>query len=300
MPRIDFRLLRQCHLLLEVITAGSLSRAARNLGLTQPALAEQINLLEQDLGVELLNRTPRGATPTETAKALLPRIQAFAQTAADFTDQASQICAENPQVIRVGCVFEAMLRVMPALRAEVSWKLPAMELHTENLDSSDAEEELLAKHIDLAIGRFDLFGDERIRMKTLLTESPVIAVPADHPLSESKESTLPAFRSEKWVAIDPAVSRNYVKKIEVFLKRNGIRPNVVATAPSIVTQLGIVGCGEGVAIVPESFRSMLPPSVRVVKLRESHPFITLSVAWDSSAECTLRDRALELLMNLQA
>ncbi|MDO5532362.1 LysR family transcriptional regulator [Sutterella sp.] len=294
--RLDFRLLRQYHLLAEIIDAGSMSRAAKKLGLTQPALAEQINLLEQELGAELIYRTTRGVTPTETAMALLPRIREFSTLATDFTDQAARICSEGNEVIRIGVIFEAMLRTVPELKRTLAKRFPTMDLRTAYLDSSDAEEALLARRIDIAIGFFDLFVDERIMMKSLLSERPVLAVPESHPLAGTGETTLDEFRHEKWVAIEDSVSRNYVKKLEVFLKRHGIRPEISQTAPSILSQLGLVACGEGVALVPETFRSVLPPGVSALDLTDAQPLITLSAAWDNSRESETRDRVLAILM----
>jgi len=67
---------------LAVLKEGSLSRAARALGLTQPTLARHIEALETAVGFELFVRSPQGLVPTESALELKPYAESLAATAA--------------------------------------------------------------------------------------------------------------------------------------------------------------------------------------------------------------------------
>src|SRR5579872_1660321 len=72
--RIGRRLkLRDLHMLLAVVRAGSMAKAAGQLSVTQPAISQAIGDLEATLGVRLLDRGPRGVTPTLFGNALLKR-----------------------------------------------------------------------------------------------------------------------------------------------------------------------------------------------------------------------------------
>src|SRR3546814_10857548 len=62
--------LRQLKYLACIVEAGSLSRASQALHVAQPALSQQINRLEEELGVKLLVRSVRGVTPTEVGAAV--------------------------------------------------------------------------------------------------------------------------------------------------------------------------------------------------------------------------------------
>ncbi|WP_460843676.1 LysR family transcriptional regulator, partial [Nocardioides marmoraquaticus] len=64
---------RRVLLFREVVRAGSLTAAARDLGWTQPAVSQHLQRLERDAGCPLLVRGPRGVTPTEAGRALLAR-----------------------------------------------------------------------------------------------------------------------------------------------------------------------------------------------------------------------------------
>ena len=67
---------------LAVLSEGSLSAAARDLGLTQPTVGRHVDALEQAVGFELFMRTPQGLRPTEAALALRPYAETMAALAA--------------------------------------------------------------------------------------------------------------------------------------------------------------------------------------------------------------------------
>ena len=66
---------------LAVMQGGSLSAAARSLGVAQPTVRRQVEQLEQQLGVVLFTRAPNGLVPTELARATLPYAESLAATA---------------------------------------------------------------------------------------------------------------------------------------------------------------------------------------------------------------------------
>jgi DNA-binding transcriptional LysR family regulator len=73
----------------EVARDGSLTGAARRLGLTQPTVGRHIDALEAALGLALFTRSPRGLTPTPAALALEPHVEAMAAAAAALGRAAS-------------------------------------------------------------------------------------------------------------------------------------------------------------------------------------------------------------------
>src|SRR6185436_13752779 len=65
--------LHDIRVLMSVVQAGSMSKAAEQLGTAQPALSRSIAKLEYSLGVRLLDRSPRGVEPTAYGRALIRR-----------------------------------------------------------------------------------------------------------------------------------------------------------------------------------------------------------------------------------
>ncbi|MDR3420211.1 MAG: LysR family transcriptional regulator [Xanthobacteraceae bacterium] len=129
----------------EVARDGSLSGAARRLGLTQPTVGRHIDALEAALGVTLFTRSPRGLTPTPAALALGPPVEAMAAAAAALARAASGEAAADRGAVRVtasdviGC--EVLPPILAAFRAEhpgIAIEL-ALTNRTEDLARRDAD-----------------------------------------------------------------------------------------------------------------------------------------------------------------
>jgi DNA-binding transcriptional LysR family regulator len=129
----------------EVARDGSLSAAARRLGLTQPTVGRHIDALEAALGLALFTRSPRGLTPTPGALALVPHVEAMAAAAASLARTASGEAASERGAVRVtasdviGC--EVLPPIFAAFRAEhpgIAVEL-ALTNRTEDLARRDAD-----------------------------------------------------------------------------------------------------------------------------------------------------------------
>jgi DNA-binding transcriptional LysR family regulator len=129
----------------EVARDGSLSAAARRLGLTQPTVGRHIDALEASLGLALFTRSPRGLMPTPGALALVPHVEAMAAAAASLARAASGEAASERGAVRVtasdviGC--EVLPPIFAAFRAEhpgIAVEL-ALTNRTEDLSRRDAD-----------------------------------------------------------------------------------------------------------------------------------------------------------------
>jgi len=129
----------------EVARDGSLSGAARRLGLTQPTVGRHIDALEAALGLTLFTRSPRGLTPTPAALALGPHAEAMAAAAAALGRAASGEATADRGAVRVtasdviGCeVLPPILAAFHAAHAGIAIEL-ALTNRTEDLARHDAD-----------------------------------------------------------------------------------------------------------------------------------------------------------------
>ncbi|WP_299921731.1 LysR family transcriptional regulator [uncultured Pelagimonas sp.] len=137
---------------LAVAETGSLSQAARRLGVSQPTVGRQIKQIEADLEVSLFTRQARGLSPTDTGLALLPHAQAMADglralslTAAGRSDKLS-----GPVRITAS-VFTAQYQLPPIL-ARLRAEEPDI---TVDLVASDRTENLLYREADIAVRMYE-------------------------------------------------------------------------------------------------------------------------------------------------
>ena len=133
---------------LAVMTEGSLSAAARTLGLTQPTLGRQVAELERALGVALFTRSPQGLKPTDAALDLHPHAQAMAGAASALVRAASGAGDTARGVVRITASEIIGAEVLPPILADFRPLHPgvAVELSLDN-----QQQDLLRGAADIAV-----------------------------------------------------------------------------------------------------------------------------------------------------
>lgn len=142
---IDWALWRS---FLAVADAGSLSAAARALGLTQPTLGRHIDALEDAVGQPLFLRTPQGLGLTEAAALLVPEARAMQMTADSLTRRASLAPQDGKGTVRIAASHVVGAEVLPIALSPLlaEHRGLVVELSLSN-DSAD----ILRQEADLAI-----------------------------------------------------------------------------------------------------------------------------------------------------
>lgn len=134
--------------LLAVLDEGSLSGAARSLGLTQPTVGRHVDALEQALGCELFVRSPGGLAPTEAAIEFRPHAQVLASAAATLVRTATTRGADVRGSVRVAASEMVGIEVLPPIMAGLRGRHPALAI--ELVISNDVAD-LLRREADIAV-----------------------------------------------------------------------------------------------------------------------------------------------------
>lgn len=133
---------------LAVMTEGSLSAAARALGLTQPTLGRLVAALEHALGVALFTRSPQGLKPTDAALDLKPHAQAMAGAASALVRAASGAGDAARGVVRITASEIIGAEVLPPILANFRRRHPAV---TVELSLDNQQQDLLRGAADIAV-----------------------------------------------------------------------------------------------------------------------------------------------------
>lgn len=132
-----------------VMREGSLSAAARALGITQPTAGRHIAELEASLtSGALFTRSARGLQPTEAARALAPHAEAMAASAAALVRTASASTDATAGVVRISASEVIGAEVLPPILAELNAAHPGLSVE---LLLTNASSDLLRRDADLAI-----------------------------------------------------------------------------------------------------------------------------------------------------
>lgn len=133
---------------LTVLQEGSLSAAARELGLTQPTVGRHIDAMEATLGYPLFVRSPHGLLPTDAALALKPYAETLAATSAALLRAASSQRDAVSGTVRISASEVIGIEVLPPILAELHADHPELAIE---LSASDKVEDLLRQEADIAV-----------------------------------------------------------------------------------------------------------------------------------------------------
>ncbi|MGB3339220.1 MAG: LysR family transcriptional regulator [Devosia sp.] len=131
-----------------VLREGSLSGAARSLGLTQPSIARHIDALEEAVGATLFLRTPRGLSPTDAGLELKPYAEMLAATSAALVRTAEGRAGEVRGTVRVSTSEVVGVEYMPQILTRLRQQHPQLAVE---LVLSNAVDDLLQRKADIAI-----------------------------------------------------------------------------------------------------------------------------------------------------
>ncbi|MCV9961269.1 LysR family transcriptional regulator [Pararhizobium sp. BT-229] len=133
---------------LTVLTEGSLSAAARELGLTQPTIGRHVDALENAIGFQLFIRSPQGLIPTEAALDLKPHVEQLAANAAALLRAATGQGNTVRGTVRISASEVIGIEVLPPMLAALKDRHPDLVIE---LSVSDAVEDILRQEADIAV-----------------------------------------------------------------------------------------------------------------------------------------------------
>ncbi|HYQ54565.1 MAG TPA: LysR substrate-binding domain-containing protein, partial [Pseudomonas sp.] len=206
---INFRLIRHLWLFLAVAEERNFGRAAKRLGMTQPPLTEQIQILEQALKVKLFERSRRGASLTPVGAAILPAVRKFADQLERLELAVEEAVAGHQGMLTIGAISSAMFDVLPGVIERFKHDHPQVTVSVREIDSVEAVPALEAGDIDLAFARLDGDLGKSLEWRPLTEERLMVALPTEHPLAKRSRIDLASLASEPLVMFARKVSPLY-------------------------------------------------------------------------------------------
>jgi DNA-binding transcriptional LysR family regulator len=269
-------------------------RAAARLGVTQPALSQQIARLEESLSVRLFERTKRRVALTDAGQVFLTDALAILRQFEQAAMGARRAAKGQVGRLTIGFVEASPFNVLPRLVSRLSQELPEVSLILQEMVTEEQIEALRSGRIDVGLLR-PMFNEPSFGKLPLLRESYLVALPATHPLARSESVALSALREERFI-VTPARKRRYVEsRFRAAFKRAGFEPQVAQEVLQLHTMIGLVGGGIGVALVPHSVSRLDLEGVVYRPLRDKDaPFAELVAAWSIDRETPVLRRFLTI------
>jgi DNA-binding transcriptional LysR family regulator len=291
---MDFRLIRRLGHFLAVAEEGHFGRAAARLGISQPPLTAQIQLLERELGVKLLERSGKGARPTREGEALLPLARRIAGNAADLESLARELRMGHHAPVAIACVTSALFDYLPPIVRAMQAARPEAAIGVREMDTAEALEALRRGEVDLALLRSDR-DRAPIKLRPLGEDRLAAALPEGHPILRGPDPLpLSALAEAPMLMLPRAISPAYSDAMTAACHAAGFTPRVVREVGSAMAQLGFVAAGLGVALVSEGMARLNPPGVAFRILAGPIRGVGVALAWNAERENEATRLALDI------
>lgn len=242
---------REARYFISVAEELHFGRAAERLHMSQPPLSQVIKSLEQRMGARLLERTTRAVSLTAAGEVFLGHCRRLVNVAEEAESATRDAASGQVGHLRIGAVTSAFFDPLPTMLAAFRATHPRVEVVLQELDTHHAARALTDGAVDLALVR-RLAAPPGIARRTLLEEHFVLAVPTTWDHVPKGPVNLAAVADLPWVWLPRHISPDYHDQVVACCRAAGFAPLVTNTADSIVSQLAMVACGIGVAVVPES------------------------------------------------
>jgi DNA-binding transcriptional LysR family regulator len=230
----------------------SLSEAAAEMGTSQPRLTQQLKVVEQELGVELFHRSPRGVLLSEAGHTFLPYARQITATFQQAQEALSSISEGRASRLRLGASITASHQLVPENLHLFHKQYPEVLLTVTRAAPKDLVKGLEEGRFDVCFGlelpESSLFIREQLFKTDLVGLSSAASKPA-------LRTSLAEF-CRKPLALIPR-SCDTRTLLDDALRRVGVKPRIVLEADDVTTILAMVRAGVASTILP---RTLAPKS----------------------------------------
>ena len=241
--------LRQLRAFCQVARLGHITRAAAQLGLTQPAVSIQVRELENELEAILFHRDRSGLSLTRAGTCLYalaePLVQGMDELHVNLAGHFDD-CVEGD--LQIAASMAATTLVLPPYIKQFRDRYPGIRIRVRHCRFSDAVKLVLDDEVEFVFGAKDADDGETLEYRELLVYDLVLITSLDHPLA--RRETVTPEEAAVWPAIVPPAGTHARQFGESLARRYGVDFKAVIEVGSWETTKRFVEVGLGVAIVP--------------------------------------------------
>lgn len=260
----------------DVVRLGSFSAAAARLNLTQPAVSLQVRQLEQKLGLKLIERVGRTATPTAAGRALLQHAGTIDMAVNAALEAVSQHGRNVIGRVRIGIGATACIHILPPILSDLRKRFPQLDLMVNTGNAPEILRAIEANSLDLGLVTLPPNSKSlgRALDVTPLIEDGFVAISA-------KTQALPdpvtpdALRTQPLVIPEPG--GNTRSLIDGWFATAGVTPKPGMELDSVEAIKQLVGAGLGCSVLP-GMALATPDARRGLEVRALKPKLTRQLA----------------------
>ncbi|WP_425989199.1 LysR family transcriptional regulator [Afipia sp. DC4300-2b1] len=273
---------RQLRYFVKIVEAGSFSRAASTIHVAQPALSQQVAELEEEMGIKLLHRTPRGVQSTPAGEILFEKASSILRRLDELPGLLKSSAGNITGTVSVGIVASLAEILIGPIVEHIKSAFPNVMLKCMDGDSETLSARVLAHKLDLAVIFEHEFVPAFLRLPIFIQRLYLVG----KPLPGKARSSISIKDIGSLPLVLPGDNIERRRLIDGAFAALNIAPNVIAEADNLSSELAAVRTGIGHTILnigefPKAgFETFAKPLV-------IEPPITMTCSIISSGDSTL-------------
>jgi len=269
--------LNDLHVLMAVVQAGSMNKAAALLNTTQPAISRSITELERSVGVRLLDRTPQGVEPTDSGRTLLEGGAAVFDELRQAVKSIEFLTDPEAGEVRIGSNHVLASSFVSAVVDRLSRRYPRVTFEIMAGEPEGLHRNLHERKVDvLVVWRFGPFADEQVGLETLCDDSYVIVAGAQNPWARRRKVELADLVDEPWVLPPPESPIGLIAR-EAFRASGLDYPRATVTSFPPAVRASLLRTGRFLTIFPTSLLKFPAPRADLKILATKHPVASVPI-----------------------
>lgn len=249
--------LRHLRYFLAVAEALNFTKAAAKLRVAQPALSRRVQDLEDEIGVDLLKRSPRGVALTAEGKLFLEKTRHLLKLADESVEQVRALARGEHGELHVGYAPTPTVEILPPALAAYQKAFPRVRILLHDLSEQELIDGLQNGRLELAmmpgVAGLQSWG---LEFEALRNYPVCVVMAPTHRFARLKSITLEKAAAEPLIGFSRKDYREYYVGLDRIFGPLGIKPRVVVECDSASSLITEVETGRGIAIASPILKHM--------------------------------------------
>lgn len=272
--------LRNIRTFLAVADERHFGRAAAILNITQPALTQRIQALEQELGIQLLRRNAREVRLTPAGEALLEHAKRLVQDEDRALREMRDYTAGLAGRLRISYLTSWTTGIPANIVSEFRRRYPAVRLETTSGQSMSNVQRLIADELDFAFVGVPAVGGKGMVVRPVNRQEVLLVMTPTNHLAVMERVPIECIRGEPIIAVTSAMRSPHVDAARKWLAaRLGEEPNIVAEEPMDQIPAAVAESGVALAFITETRVSVMTAAGLICRPMTPAPYVDYGVAY---------------------